>query len=135
VTLQSFEARSAADLDGAFAAIVEARANAVITFSDTLTYNLANQVAENASRSKLPLMSPFHEIAIAGGLMSYGPSISDLFRRSAGYVDKILRGAKPADLPVEQPTKFELVINLKTAKALGLTVPPSLLARADELID
>jgi putative ABC transport system substrate-binding protein len=135
VTLQSFEARSAADLDGAFAAIVEARANAVITFSDTLTYNLAKQVAENASRSKLPLMSPFHEIAIAGGLMSYGPSISDLFRRSAGYVDKILRGAKPADLPVEQPTKFELVINLKTAKALGLTVPPSLLARADELID
>jgi len=124
-----------ADIDGAFAAIVEAHADAVITFSDTLTFNFANQVAELASRSKLPLMSPFHEIAVAGGLMSYGPSISDLFRRSAVYVDKILRGAKPADLPVEQPTKFELVINLKTAKALGLTVPPSLLARADEVIE
>jgi putative tryptophan/tyrosine transport system substrate-binding protein len=135
VTLQSFEARSMADIDGAFAAIVEARADAVITFSDTVTFNFANQVAELASRSRLPLMSPFHEIAVAGGLMSYGPSISDLFRRSATYVDKILRGAKPADLPVEQPTKFELVINLKTAKALGLTVPPSLLARADEVID
>ncbi|HMF24504.1 MAG TPA: ABC transporter substrate-binding protein [Pseudolabrys sp.] len=135
VTLQSFEARSMADIDGAFAAIVEAHADAVITFSDTLTFNFANQVAELASRSKLPLMSPFHEIAVAGGLMSYGPSISDLFRRSAVYVDKILRGAKPADLPVEQPTKFELVINLKTAKALGLTVPPSLLARADEVIE
>src|SRR5262249_11377794 len=107
----------------------------VITFSDTLTFNFANQVAELASRSRLPLMSPFHEIAVAGGLMSYGPSISDLFRRQALYVEKILRGAKPADLPVEQPIKFELVINLKTAKALGLTVPPSLLARADEVIE
>ena len=135
VTLQSFEARSMADIDGAFAAIVEARADAVITFSDTVTFNFANQVAELASRSRLPLMSPFREIAVAGGLMSYGPSISDLFRRSATYVDKILRGAKPADLPVEQPAKFEMVINLKTAKALGLTVPPSLLARADEVID
>ena len=135
VTLQSFEARSMADIDGGFAAIVEARADAVITFSDTVTFNFANQVAELASRSRLPLMSPFHEIAVAGGLMSYGPSISDLFRRSATYVDKILRGAKPADLPVEQPAKFEMVINLKTAKALGLTVPPSLLARADEVID
>ena len=135
VTLQSFEARSMADIDGAFAAIVEARADAVITFSDTVTFNFANQVAELASRSRLPLMSPFHEIAVAGGLMSYGPSISDLFRRSATYVDKILRGAKPADLPVEQPAKFEMVINLKTAKALGLTIPPSLLARADEVIE
>ena len=88
VTLQSFEARNVADIDGAFAAIVEARADAVITFSDTLTYNFANQVADLASRNRLPLMSPFQEVAIAGGLMSYGPSIPDLFRRAAGYVDK-----------------------------------------------
>jgi len=135
VTLQPFQARNVADLDGAFAAIVDARADAVITFSDTLTYNFPNQVAELVARNRLPLMSPFHEVASAGGLMSYGPSIPDLFRRAAAYVDKILRGAKPADLPVEQPTKFELVINLKAAKVLGLTVPPSLFARADELID
>jgi putative ABC transport system substrate-binding protein len=135
VTLQSFEVRNVADLHGAFAAIVAARADAVITFSDTFTYNFSNQVADLAARSRLPLMSPFQELANAGGLMSYGPSIPDMFRRAAGYVDKILRGAKPADLPVEQPTKFELVINLKAAKALGLTVPPSLHARADELID
>jgi len=135
VTLQSFQAREVADLDGAFAAIADARADAVITFSDTLTYNFPKQVAELAARSRLPLISPFHEVASAGGLMSYGPSISDLFRRAAGYVDKILRGAKPADLPVEQPTKFELVINLKTAKALGLNIPIALQQRADELIE
>ena len=135
VTLLPFEARNVADLDRAFTAIVDARADAVITFSDTLTYNSANQVAELAARNRLPLMSPFHEVASAGGLMSYGPSVPDLFRRAAGYVDKILRGAKPADLPVEQPTKFELVINLKTAKALGLNVPMALQQRADELIE
>jgi putative ABC transport system substrate-binding protein len=135
VTLQSFEARNVADLGKAFAAIVHERADAVITLSDTVTYIFSNQVADLAARSRLPLMSPFQELANAGGLMSYGPSIPDMFRRAAGYVDKILRGAKPADLPVEQPTKFELVINLKAAKALGLTVPPSLHARADELID
>jgi putative ABC transport system substrate-binding protein len=135
VTLLPFEARNVADLDRAFTAIVDARADAAITFSDTLTYNSANQVAELAARNRLPLMSPFHEVASAGGLMSYGPSVPDLFRRAAGYVDKILRGAKPADLPVEQPTKFELVINLKTAKALGLNIPMALQQRADELIE
>ena len=135
LTLQSFQARNVADLDGAFAAIVDARADAIITFSDTLTYNFAKQVAELAVRNSLPLMSPFREVASAGGLMSYGPSLPDMFRRAAGYVDKILRGAKPADLPVEQPTKFELVINLKTAKALGLNIPMALQQRADELIE
>ena len=135
VTLQSFEARNIADLGKAFAAIVHERADAVITLSDTVTYIFSNQVADLAARSRLPLMSPFEEVTRAGGLMSYGPSIPDMYRRAAGYVDKILRGAKPADLPVEQPTKFELAINLTAAKTLGLTVPPSLLARADKLID
>jgi putative tryptophan/tyrosine transport system substrate-binding protein len=91
-------------------------------------------VAELGLRYRLPIMSSFSQIVQAGGLMSYGPDLSDLFRRAASYVDKILRGTKPADLPVEQPTKFELIINLKTAKALGLTIPQSLLVRADQVI-
>jgi putative tryptophan/tyrosine transport system substrate-binding protein len=135
VTLRPVEVRDLADLDRAFATMVREQAEAIITFSDTMTYNSPTRVAELALRNKLPLMSPFREIADAGGLMSYGPSVPDLFRRSAGYVDKILKGAKPADLPVEQPTKFELVINLKTAKALGLEAPATLLALADEVIE
>jgi putative tryptophan/tyrosine transport system substrate-binding protein len=135
VTLQPVEVRDRADLDRAFATMVQERAEALITFSDTMTYNNSARVAELALRNKLPLMSPFREIPDAGGLMSYGPSIPDLFRRAASYVDKILKGAKPADLPVEQPTKFEFLINLKTAKALGLEIPPMLLTRADEVIE
>ena len=135
VTLGPVEVRDRADLDRAFATMVRQRAEAVITFSDTMTYNYSAQVAELALRNKLPLMSPFREIPEAGGLMSYGPSIPDMFRRAASYVDKILKGSKPADLPVEQPTKFEFVLNLKTAKALGLTVPLTLQARADEVIE
>jgi putative ABC transport system substrate-binding protein len=135
VMLQPVEARSPADLESAFATMIRERADGVITFSDTMTYNFPNRVAELAFRHKLPLISPFREIAEAGGLMSYGPSIPDMFRRAAGYVDKILKGAKAADLPVGQPTLFELVINLGTAKALELAVPPSLLARADEVIE
>ncbi len=87
-----------------------------------------------AAKNRLPVVYPWREFADAGGLMAYGPNVADLHRRAATYVDKILKGAKPADLPVEQPTKFELVINLKTAKALGLTIPQSLLGRADEII-
>jgi ABC-type uncharacterized transport system substrate-binding protein len=135
VTLLPVEVHDPADLDLAFATMVRQRAEAIITFSDTMTYNNASQVAELGLRDRLPIMSPFREIADAGGLMSYGPSVPDLFRRAASYVDKILKGSKPADLPVEQPTKFEFVLNLKTAKALGLTVPLTLQARADEIIE
>jgi putative tryptophan/tyrosine transport system substrate-binding protein len=93
------------------------------------------QIAELALKNRLPVIYSTRELVSAGGLMSYGPNTSDLYRRAADYVDKILRGAKPADLPVQQPTKFELIINLTTAKALGLDVPPLLLARADEVIE
>jgi putative tryptophan/tyrosine transport system substrate-binding protein len=102
---------------------------------DPLILDLRKQITDLALVYRLPAVYGTREFPEAGGLISYGVSIPDLFRRAAGYVDKILKGAKPSDLPIEQPTKFELVVNLKTAKALGLTIPPSLLARADEVID
>jgi len=135
VQLQTVVARTGADLESAFAAIAraEARALFVLPFGP---YTAARQrMAELAIRLRLPTMFAVRDHVEAGGLMSYGPDYNDLFRRGAIYVDKILRGAKPADLPVEQPTKFELVINLKTAKALGITIPPSVLARADQIIE
>ena len=135
VLLQPVEVHGPDGLEGAFAAMVRERADAVITFSDTMTYNFRNEVADLAIRHRLPLISPFREIADAGGLMAYGPNIPDMLRRAATYVDKILKGDRPADLPIEQPTKFDLVINLNTAKTLGLSIPPALLARADELIE
>lgn len=135
LTLQSVEVRSLADLGEAFTAMVPDRADAVITFSDTMTYNFPSRVAELATRSGLPLISLFREVVEAGGLMSYGPSIPEMNWRSAGYVDKILKGIKPADLPVEQATRFELVFNVKTARALGIEVRASILARADEVIE
>ena len=103
-------------------------------FFDALTTGYRGLVGDFAKKHKLPTIFGAREFAAAGGLMSYSPDVAESFRRAATYVNKILRGAKPADLPVEQPTKFELVINLKTAKALGLTIPPSLLQRADEVI-
>jgi len=126
--------RSATEFDSAFSAIVREHADGVLVLSTPLYIAGANRLAELALTHKLPsLFGPKHHVA-AGGLMSYSPDRADLWRRGAVFVDKILKGAKPADLPVQQPTKFELVINLKTAKALGLTIPQSLLQRADEVI-
>jgi putative tryptophan/tyrosine transport system substrate-binding protein len=107
---------------------------AVIGLTDAVLYNQRKQIVTLATTHQLPAMYFFREFAAEGGLMGYGPSDTDLFRRAASYVDKVLRGAKPGDLPIEQPTKFELVINLETAKALDLNIPPTLLARADEVI-
>ena len=117
-----------------FAAMAKERVGALLVLSDVIFNLHRTRLADLAARSRLPAAYGVRESVEAGGLMSYGPSFLDLYRRSAAYVDKILKGAKPADLPVEQPTKFELVINLKTAKALGLTIPQSLLGRADEVI-
>jgi putative ABC transport system substrate-binding protein len=106
-----------------------------MTVEDPLTFNYRKRIADFALGQLLPTLHGFREDVEAGTLMSYGANLADLFRRAAGYVDKILKGAKPSDLPIQQPTEFELVINLKTAKALGITIPPSLLARADEVIE
>ena len=135
VEVQSVEVSRAEDLDRAFSTITSWRAQALM-LPGINPVGFANraQIVSFAQRNRLPSMFPTKEYVDSGGLMSYGPSLVDLFRRAAGYVDKILKGAKPADLPVQQPTKFELVINLKTAKALGLTLPQSLLRRADDVI-
>jgi putative ABC transport system substrate-binding protein len=135
VQLQLLEARGPNEFDGAFAAMAKERVGALLVVSDVIFNDHRTRLADLAARSRLPAAYGVRESVEAGGLMSYGTSFLDLHRRSAAYVDKILNGAKPADLPVEQPTKFELVINLKTAKALGLEVPPTLLARADEVIE
>ncbi|HEV8530358.1 MAG TPA: ABC transporter substrate binding protein, partial [Methylomirabilota bacterium] len=111
------------------------RAGAVLLVEGPRAVANRDLIAELGLRNRLPVMGHFRPIVQAGGLMSYGVDLNDLFRRAAGYVDKILKGAKPADLPVEQPTKFELVVNLKTAKALRITLPPSVLSRADEIIE
>ena len=132
--LQSLEVRESNDFAKAFAVIVKERAHALLTLPDPITNVQAKQIAEFAAKNRLPAIYHRPESIDAGGLMSYGPSYNDLFRRAATYVAKILKGAKPADLPVEQPTKFELVINLKTAKQIGLTIPPNVLARADRVI-
>jgi putative ABC transport system substrate-binding protein len=133
--LQSLQVQRPADLEGAFQAAAHARADALVTADDQLLSAQRVQIVSLAMRYRLPVASEFREFAAAGGLMSYGPSLTDLARRAATYVDKILKGAKPGDLPVEQPTKFELLIKLKTAKALGLTIPQTLLQRADQMIE
>jgi len=123
------------ELASAFKAIVAARANCILVIEDSMFVSHRSRIVESVARTRLPAMYAFRQFVDAGGLMSYGPNIPDSFRRAATFVDKILKGAKPEDLPIEQPTKFELVINLKTAKALGLTLPPSVLARADQVIE
>ena len=124
-----------ADFNTAFTAIVRARADALLVIPDPLMTIHTARIVEFATRNRLPAMEARSAFPQSGGLISYGIDYADHLRRAAGYVDKILKGAKPADLPVEQPTKFELVINLKTAKALGLTIPQSLLIRADQIIE
>ena len=135
VTLQLYEVRDPNEFDGALAAMTKARAGALLVMTDPLTFSQRGQLTALAAKHRLPAMYALREFVDAGGLMAYGPSFPDSYRRAATYVDKILKGAKPADLPVEQPTKFELVINLKTAKTLGLTIPPSLLLRADHVVE
>ena len=128
------EVRGPDDFEGAFATLARERPDALITFADPLTLAQHRQIVAFAMQHRLAMISELRAFAEAGGLMTYGPSGLDLWRRAAAYVHKILQGAKPAELPVEQPMKFELVINLKTAQALGLTIPSMLLFQADEVI-
>jgi putative ABC transport system substrate-binding protein len=134
VRLQTLEARGPQDIDTAFAAMNRERAGALLILADAVFSTQRRQIADLAAKRRLPSIFHAREYAETGGLMVYGANYLDLERRAATYVDKILKGAQPGDLPVEQPTKFELVINLKTAKALGLTIPQTLLRRADEVI-
>ena len=129
------EIRDPGELDNAFAALTTARPDAIFVPLDSMFYQHRARLAHLAAKSRLPAMWGLREHAEAGGLMAYATDLDDLARRAATFVDKILKGAKPGDLPIEQPTKFELVINLKTAKALGLTIPQSLLQRADQVIE
>ena len=133
--LQVLEARTHSEIDAAFAAMSGLRVGAVLVLRDAVFRTQRAQIAALTARSRLPAVYGFREHVEAGGLMAYGASVPHMFGRAATYVDKILRGAKPADLPVEQPTELELVINLKTARALGLTIPHSVLLRADEVIE
>ena len=135
VELQLLGVHEPSELPSAFSALTGWRAGALLVLADPVLGNELAQISKLAAKNRLPAMYLRREFAEAGGLLAYGPSFSDNYRRAATYVDKILKGAKPADLPVQRPTKFELVINLKTAKALGLTIPPSLLQRADQVIE
>ncbi len=135
IQVQVLEVRNGAEIDAAFQSALKGGAQALVTVQDALFTLQRARIAELARKRRIPTMSGESGFAAAGGIMNYGPNIADPWRHAATFVDKILKGAKPGDLPVEQPEKFELVINLKTAKALGLTIPPSLLARADQVIE
>ena len=135
VTLQTLAVRGPEDFQGAFTAAARQHAQGVVMLSSPSVLRSGARLADLAATRRLPTISMFRQNAVAGCLMSYGPSLTDRYRRIGSFAARILKGARPADLPIERPTTFELVINLKTAKALGLTIPPSLLARADQIID
>ena len=135
VRLQVVEARGPGDFDRAFSDMTRAHAGALAVLGSAIFNSERRRLVDLAAKHRLPTVYPSRDFVYDGGLMTYGPNLADLFRRAAAYVAKILQGAKPADLPVEQPTTFELIINLKTAKAFGLTIPPSVLARADQAIE
>ncbi len=135
VTLLPIEASNADSLNQAFANAIAGGADALLTFPHVFAFFHRRRIAELAAQNRLPAMYGWREYADAGGLMAYGPNVSAMVHRAASFVDRIIKGANPATMPIEQPTKFELVVNLKTAKALGLTVPATLLARADEVIE
>jgi len=136
VTLQIRDVRTGDDLPAAFEAAAKERAEGVLTGAESLFVVYGGRVAELAARYRLPAIYPYTaQVVEAGGLMAYDTTIADLYRRAATYVDRILKGAKPSDLPIQQPTSFQFVINLKTAKALGLTFPPGLLAIADQVVE
>jgi putative ABC transport system substrate-binding protein len=134
VQLQSLEVRNLDELESAFKAAIKGKAGALLVLPTTILATRTRQIAEFAAKNRLPTMFATSHYVDAGGLMSYGPDFADLWRRAATYVDKILKGTKPADLPVEQPIKFEFTINLKTAKQIGLTIPQSVLFRATKVI-
>jgi putative tryptophan/tyrosine transport system substrate-binding protein len=134
VNLQYVDVRGPKDIETAFRAASEGRADAVLVLGNPVLVSRQTQVADLAAKNRLPAIYPQSDYMGAGGLMFYGVSITDVYRHAATYVDKILKGAKPADLPVEQPTKFEFIINLKAAKQIGLTIPPNVLVRADKVI-
>jgi putative ABC transport system substrate-binding protein len=134
IQLQVFEVRNPTEFDSAFSAMTRDRAGALVVLPDGTFQNERRRIAALAAKGRLPAMYAWREAVDAGGLMAYGASLPDIFRRAAVYVDKILKGTKPADLPVEQPKKFEFIVNLKAAKQIGLTIPPNVLARADKVI-
>ena len=134
LSVQALDVRAPDELQGAFAAMQRSRAQALVLTADSLHFSQRRRIIDFAAKGRLPAAYAYREFVQAGGLIAYGPNFFDLYRHAATFVDKILRGAKPADLPVEQPTRFELVVNLKTAKALGITFPPSVLVRADQVI-
>jgi putative ABC transport system substrate-binding protein len=135
VQVQVVDVRSPNEFEGAFSAVTRGRAGGLVVLSGSMLFAHRWRLAELAAKSRLPTVYSLREHVEAGGLMAYGVDLRDNFRREAGYVDRILKGAKPGDLPIEQPSKFELAINLKAVKALGLTIPPSVLARADQVIE
>jgi putative tryptophan/tyrosine transport system substrate-binding protein len=135
LTLRSIDMREPSEIDLTLSVIAREPPGALVLLVDTMIHSQRVPIVGFAVKHRLPTISPFREFAEAGGLMAYGPQLPDLLQRAVGLIDKVLRGEKPANLPVQQPTKFELIVNLKTARALGLTVPPMLLARADEVIE